>query len=613
MTAALIPTPIQKFWDNNGAPLASGKVFTYVVGTSTKQATWTDSTQTVPNTNPIILNARGEAPIWLDVAKAYKIVVSPSTDTDPPTAALQTTDNVTNPNSIVATVTQYGALGDGSTDDYAAFVAALAANQLVYIPPTVAGYRLSAGITVPAGCTLYSLAFTPSNPPAGARLIFDLGVTTCITMGGATAANGSARIFGFTVTRAAGAVPAGSIAVLNQNTYASSVDTICLTRHDIGLNLRGNQIAAGICCNITRLYTGIISDAHVVVDSWPETRIDSSRFGQNGGTDVPCNAFIRVQGGSTVNAGVGPNGLFLTNNQFNQSPGGSPPVAWITFVNRTPGAIGVPGFWQWCNNYVETVSNYITSDATWTTLPRVEISNNGFNSNVPFLALNAATQPSKWMISNNVFNCSFALAPAAAIDGLTLTGNDFIGLVSITGIGGSIANLIGNTYRGGLTLAGAFTICNVKGGAITGGSLTNTATGTYIDIYPDVSWTPGISIGGNPSTNQTYTRQVGNFKQVNNVGYAFYSIILSAVGADVGSVVINGLPVASNGANYAANTGSAPICGAFAGLTGCVKVSIGQGVTQAFLRQSGAAGDVNITQANLTATTSISGVIIYPL
>ena len=85
MTAQLAPTPVFKGWANDGTPLAFGKLFSYIAGTTTKQATYTDYTQTTPNTNPIILNSRGECALWLDPALSYKLTLSPSNDTDPPT------------------------------------------------------------------------------------------------------------------------------------------------------------------------------------------------------------------------------------------------------------------------------------------------------------------------------------------------------------------------------------------------------------------------------------------------------------------------------------------------------------------------------------------------
>lgn len=54
-----------------GAPLVGGKLWTYVSGTTTPQATYTDKALTTPQTNPVILDARGEAEIWPDPALVY--------------------------------------------------------------------------------------------------------------------------------------------------------------------------------------------------------------------------------------------------------------------------------------------------------------------------------------------------------------------------------------------------------------------------------------------------------------------------------------------------------------------------------------------------------------
>jgi hypothetical protein len=75
MTAQLSPAPVFSSRDNLGFPLVGGKLFTYVAGTTTPQATYVDSTQTTPNTNPVILNYRGEAFLWLDPTLGYKFVL----------------------------------------------------------------------------------------------------------------------------------------------------------------------------------------------------------------------------------------------------------------------------------------------------------------------------------------------------------------------------------------------------------------------------------------------------------------------------------------------------------------------------------------------------------
>ena len=89
------------------APLVGGKLFSYIAGTSTKQATYTDSTGNVANANPIILDSTGHADIWLDITKTYKFVLSPANDTDPPTSPIWTKDNVSS--TQVPTAGQIGA------------------------------------------------------------------------------------------------------------------------------------------------------------------------------------------------------------------------------------------------------------------------------------------------------------------------------------------------------------------------------------------------------------------------------------------------------------------------------------------------------------------------
>ena len=75
MTTQLAPSTFYRDFDNQGNPLAFGSVYTYIAGTSMLTATYVDSTQTTQNTNPIILNARGEAQIWLVPGNTYKFAV----------------------------------------------------------------------------------------------------------------------------------------------------------------------------------------------------------------------------------------------------------------------------------------------------------------------------------------------------------------------------------------------------------------------------------------------------------------------------------------------------------------------------------------------------------
>lgn len=91
-TTTLSPTPVFKAFDNNGNPLFNGQLFTYAAGTSSPQTTYTDSTGNTANTNPIILNSRGECNLWLNPAQAYKFLLE-----DAAGNSIWSVDNVTAP------------------------------------------------------------------------------------------------------------------------------------------------------------------------------------------------------------------------------------------------------------------------------------------------------------------------------------------------------------------------------------------------------------------------------------------------------------------------------------------------------------------------------------
>jgi hypothetical protein len=80
MAMNLPPVLRQRYLDSNGNPLASGKLYTYQAGTTTPQATYTDSTGGTPNANPIVLDADGEAAMWLNPDYSYKFVLKDSSD-----------------------------------------------------------------------------------------------------------------------------------------------------------------------------------------------------------------------------------------------------------------------------------------------------------------------------------------------------------------------------------------------------------------------------------------------------------------------------------------------------------------------------------------------------
>jgi len=58
--------PYLQAFDANGNPLSGGQVFAYQAGTSTPLTTYSDPAMTVPNTWPVVLDAQGQAPVYVD-------------------------------------------------------------------------------------------------------------------------------------------------------------------------------------------------------------------------------------------------------------------------------------------------------------------------------------------------------------------------------------------------------------------------------------------------------------------------------------------------------------------------------------------------------------------
>lgn len=75
MTALLSPNAKQQFFTNGSTVAAGYLLYTYRANTTDFAATYTNRAGTVANTNPIVLDARGEATIYLDPTVVYDYVL----------------------------------------------------------------------------------------------------------------------------------------------------------------------------------------------------------------------------------------------------------------------------------------------------------------------------------------------------------------------------------------------------------------------------------------------------------------------------------------------------------------------------------------------------------
>lgn len=185
---SLVGGAAAQFFSNNGVPLSGGLLYSYAAGTTTPQTTYTSSSGTIAHTNPIVLDSAGRVPggeIWLTSNTSYKFVLQTSAG-----VLIGTYDNITGSISdtsqllytppftggVVETVSaklsqivnvkDFGAKGDGVTDDTTAIQYALNAfgssGGTVYMP--VGNYVVSAPLLISnQSTTLQGAGFGANN------------------------------------------------------------------------------------------------------------------------------------------------------------------------------------------------------------------------------------------------------------------------------------------------------------------------------------------------------------------------------------------------------------------------------------------------------------------
>jgi hypothetical protein len=175
-----------QFFTNTGAVLTGGKLFTYLAGTTTPETTYTTSAGNVARTNPVVLDAAGRVPgsgeIWITVGVTYKFVLKDSND-----VLIGTYDNVTSSVNTDASLVSYtpagtgavtttvqaklrqtvsvmdfGATGNGTTDDTTAIQTALnaifnAGGGTVFVPAGT--YKTSAPLIVRTNTILEGVGY----------------------------------------------------------------------------------------------------------------------------------------------------------------------------------------------------------------------------------------------------------------------------------------------------------------------------------------------------------------------------------------------------------------------------------------------------------------------
>jgi len=166
------------FTDNNGNPLASGYIYTYVAGTgfSVPATTYQDSGGTTPNTNPIRLDGAGRANLFLDASKSYDIDIRDNTNT-----SIYTELNISG--SPVATIGNPASLTMFRQLFTATAGQTLFNLSFTYIPNTNALRVFLNGVYLISGVDFTETSSTSITVAAGLQLNDNLEVSTGVISG----------------------------------------------------------------------------------------------------------------------------------------------------------------------------------------------------------------------------------------------------------------------------------------------------------------------------------------------------------------------------------------------------------------------------------------------
>lgn len=109
--ATAIPFPGWQTGDANGTPESGGKIYFYVVGTTTPIITYSDTALTTPNANPVVMDASGwVAPIYISSETAYDYIVKSADEATTLKARTTVPSNVSGAQPVDATLTAVAGL-----------------------------------------------------------------------------------------------------------------------------------------------------------------------------------------------------------------------------------------------------------------------------------------------------------------------------------------------------------------------------------------------------------------------------------------------------------------------------------------------------------------------
>lgn len=197
MTVKLLFNSIPQFIDANGDPMIGGKLYSYLAGSSTLATLYTTSIGDVAQTNPIILNSRGEPAnaIWGTDGVSYKLIlktvadvlvwtidnISPINDSTSPAASEWVDSGLT---ATFVSATSFTLLGDQtSTFNVGRRVKSTNSSGTIYSTITASAFTALTTIIVAndsgvldSGISAVSYGLiSGTNPSVGADMVYRKG------------------------------------------------------------------------------------------------------------------------------------------------------------------------------------------------------------------------------------------------------------------------------------------------------------------------------------------------------------------------------------------------------------------------------------------------------
>lgn len=584
--AQLLPTGRQYYTDTaTGLPLNGGKVYTYAAGTSTPKATYTSAAATTANTNPVILDARGEAVIFWD--GAYKIAITDSADN-----VIYTIDNVST--GVDASSVTY----DGVT------ISSIFADHSIYVVDSIADLE---NVDSSLWSNAYVRGYYLPGDGGGGVYYYDSGDTTTANNGGTViVASDNAR---WKLELNGEPVNAMQFGAKNDGTTDSTtfvqaaIDAARLSTSKVV------RITGRIYCASDIDYSGVKLSGDCA--GWV------AGSGMDAVEDYPSIMLLGSNSLDATDGGGVIDGLFVV--QKNIASGGTYPLPWANgtvagnavaaYSGTAIKSTGLPSIVRNCviagfalglsgnitgeNNDIDctagvnlsletqdlqedlvgfNVSNFLapTLSTSRSGAAYTITSDWGFNL-VNCRGLNYAAGSVLTSASTNVanlVNCELYNSAAASASTVTAGANSTLivtggtirsgGAFAPISIGSGVRYSVRGVYlaqtsTANITLAsgasyGIVSDCIYTGTLVDGDAtaLLKCVKNNQLVASTPTAFTPVLTIGGS-TTGITYGRQYGNYVINGNVVTGTINILLTSKGAQTGALKITGLPrTASN-------------------------------------------------------------------